>query len=150
MAIHSRKGSLAAHPMIRSDVQHCPIRFSTGSSSPHLLTEDSRSGLIVSHYNHRESDDSLGPIQCGTCPAYLGNRRDIDHERDQKVWLTKALNAEISANRLVHRPRQISLLLHRNNHHQKGALCFSKHFWVSLLIGNASFSDMFESFNKPM
>ena len=27
-----------------------------------------------------------------------------------KRWLTKALNAEISANRLVHRPRQISLL----------------------------------------
>ena len=46
MAIHSRKGSLAARPMIRSDVQHCPIRFSTGGGSPHLLTEDSRSGLM--------------------------------------------------------------------------------------------------------
>ena len=45
MAIHSRKGSLAARPMIRSDVQHCPIRFSTGGGSPHLLIEDSRSGL---------------------------------------------------------------------------------------------------------
>lgn len=45
MAIHNQKGSLAARPMIRSDVQHCPIRFSTGDGSPHLLTEDSRSGL---------------------------------------------------------------------------------------------------------
>ena len=43
MAIHNQKGSLAARPMIRSDVQHC-LRFSTGDGSPHLLTEDSRSG----------------------------------------------------------------------------------------------------------
>ena len=44
MAIHSQKGSLAARPMIRFDIQPCPIRFSTGGGSPHLLTEDSRSG----------------------------------------------------------------------------------------------------------
>ena len=88
MAIHSRKGSLAARPMIRSDVQHCPIRFSTGGVSPHLLIEDSRSGLkclitvIVS-----PMIDSLGPIQSGTCSAYLGNRRHIETMNEIKRWL---------------------------------------------------------------
>ena len=80
MAIHSRKGSLAARPMIRSDVQHCPIRvrFSTGGGSPHLLTVRYKIWPNVSHYSYRESDDSLGPIQSGTCSAYLVNRRDIE------------------------------------------------------------------------
>ena len=45
MAIHSRKGSLAARPKIRSDVQPALYASQPGCGSPHLLTQDSRSGL---------------------------------------------------------------------------------------------------------
>ena len=138
MAIHNQKGSLAARPMIRSDIHHCPIRFSSGGGSPHLLTEDSRSGLkcLITVI--------AGPISASVRSRAVHTLLVLEIEETLRPWtkikggtharwLTRALNAEILANCLVHRPRPISLLslLYTAKTATKKRPVFSEHVWLA-------------------
>ena len=86
-ATQNQKGSLAARPMIRSDVQYSLIHLPS-DNAPHLLTDaesNSRFGLKCLITVIIKADHNLGPIQGGILSLDWRSRRHGDDELSQRL-----------------------------------------------------------------